>query len=472
MVTLSLQNSYSQKTTVIFTSDKDCEVLIFEPIDNGYNNKIPTTKLISSATKPAIYDTSISSYTFIYCQFPQYQKTCNIILFPKDSVQVHLSNTQIKFQGSNHSGQQYLYNNFQVISFSDRYEKMQNIAKEYIARKRNLYSIIPTINNSLVFPHIKAIEELSTTANISTTFTQVMKTNVKMLFNSFTATTLYMLLKNHHKNAEDSLYITTQLDSIFREIPINEELLKYPYKIYILRYLNYYYKNRECLAGHDSSTFGPYKYHLYAPKKMQPVLLGSAYMTQLKYDTGEMDLNKLTKFFNNEYPDSEYTAIINERAKERGDLKNERSANPIFIKEKIGSLEQLKIIPELKGKYLYLDLWASWCMPCRLEFSYKNQVDTVLNTYKGIATVYISIDQEKQEKAWLNCIKHYKLDGFHLRASSELQQNILEQVFGTDTYEIPRYILISPTSEILHKNLSRPSNYPKLKEELDSLINK
>lgn len=79
--------------------------------------------------------------------------------------------------------------------------------------------------------------------------------------------------------------------------------------------------------------------------------------------------------------------------------------------------------------------------------------------------------KKEHESAWINCIKNYKLGGFHLRASSELLKNIVKQVYGADVYEIPRYILISPTGEILHKDLSRPSNYPKLKEELDDIIN-
>lgn len=48
--------------------------------------------------------------------------------------------------------------------------------------------------------------------------------------------------------------------------------------------------------------------------------------------------------------------------------------------------------------------------------------------------------------------------------------DIQKQVYGTDRYDIPRYVLISPTGAILHKDLPRPSDYPKLKETLDKLI--
>lgn len=42
--------------------------------------------------------------------------------------------------------------------------------------------------------------------------------------------------------------------------------------------------------------------YLYTPKEMQPALLGNACMVQLKYDTGEMNLSKLKKVFQQGIP--------------------------------------------------------------------------------------------------------------------------------------------------------------------------
>ena len=473
---LSVTSIYGQKVILTFTSDKDCEIFIYKPIDGGYNEKIPTKRLIVNSTKTSIYETEVSTYMFLYCQFPQYQQSCNILLFPNDSIQVHVSEGNIVFQGSNQAGQQYLYDNFQKYPDLENYMKMQNVITDYIEDKRELPTILPTIDERRgISAHIKAIENLPTQTKTTTEFSNVLKTEISMLFNSdITGLLRYIISKDQKRkiiSSNDSILITNQIDSIFKTRPISYELIGYPARItYISRYVDFYYRKKGCPDGYDPDTFGPSMTYLYAPKEMQPALLGNACMVQLKYDTGEMNLSKLKEFFNKEFPDSEYTAIINKQINGEDNSADNSSANFVFIKEKIDSLSQLKSLPELEGKFLYLDLWASWCMPCRGEFSYKEQVDTLLNTYKNIAIVYVSIDQEKQEKAWLNCIKRYKLDGFHLRASPELQQDIQKLIYGTDTYDIPRYILISPTGKILHKNLSRPSNYPGLKKELDDIL--
>lgn len=474
---MSITNIFAQNTTVSFTSDKDCEIFIYKPIDGGYNEKVPTKRLITSNIQSADFKIDISSYIFIFCYFPQYQQSCNILLFPHDSIQVHIGANEIIFHGNNQDGQQYLYDNFRKYPDLENYIKMQDVFAEYLEGKRELLTILPTIDaRREISVHIKNIEELPLKTNTTIEFSNILKTQIRMFFNSDIVNLLNYLLSESQNNKiislNDSITIKNQIDSIFKTLPITYELIGYPARItYMSRYLDFYYKNKEYPEKYDPDTFGPYITYRHVPKEMQPALLGNACMVQLKYDTGEMNLSKLKKFFNKEFPNSEYTAIINERVKEENDSIDEISANPTFIKEKIDSLAQLKNVQELKGKFLYLDLWASWCMPCRGEFSYKEQVDTLLNTYKDIAIVYISIDHEKQEKAWHNCIKRFKLAGFHLRASSELQQDIQKQVYGTNSYEIPRYILINPKGEILHKNLSRPSNYPKLKKELDNIIN-
>lgn len=473
---VSTTSALAQKSTITFTSDKDCEVLIYKPIDGGYNEKVLTKKLLITAKQYVTYETEVSSYMFIYCQFPQYQRDCDVLLFPKDSIEICLNAEDLIFQGTNHNGQQYLYDKFKKIPALEEYMKVQDVFTEYIEKKRDLCTVIPTANERRdIISCFNFVEELPSKTNTTVEFANILKKEIYMYFNSdiidLLRLTPYMASsKNNPIAHKDSIAINQLIDSIYSELPISFELLRYPSNIYAWKYFTQYYGNKKCPERYDQDTFGPYKDYLFAPKNMQPTLLGHACMVQLKYNTGEMNLNKLKKFFNEEFPNCEYTAIINEQVKEESDSIDTPVANQYFIKEKITSLIQLKDVQELKGKFLYLDLWASWCMPCRGEFSYKDQVDALLNTYKNTAIIYISLDQENQEKAWRNCIKQYKLDGFHLRASSELRENIQKQVYDTDLYEIPRYVLISPTGEILHKNLSRPSNYSKLKEELESII--
>lgn len=467
-------NASAQKATITFTTDKDCEINIYEPIDGEYNIKETSSVLKVHKGQYATYKTNIASYIFVHCQFSQYQKSCDIILFPQTSIKVFVNEKDIKFEGDNCTGQQYFYDKFQNDSPLENYQKEQNLFKEYIEQKREWQSIPQAIDSALHIPfHIKEIEKLSLISNTTPQFANVLKTQVYLsIYSNIIGFIEYLLdIKNDYEHiANDTVEIKKMADCIFKKYPLKPEYQKYSSILYTLKYISYHYKDKVCPAGYDPSTFGPYKMYLYAPIEMQPGLLGGACMTQLKYDSGEMDLKKLKKFFNDKFPQSEYTSIINEKVKEETEPANEILDNSHFIKHPIDSLSQLSDIQELKGKYLLIDLWASWCMPCRAEFGNKDKLEELLNTYKNISTIYISIDNEKQEKAWINCIKYYKLEGFHLRATPALQENIKKEIYKKEQFEIPRYILIGPKGSILNRNLPRPSEYPQLKEALDRII--
>ncbi|RGN34306.1 TlpA family protein disulfide reductase [Bacteroides oleiciplenus] len=467
---------YGQKATVTFASDKDCEVFVYKPLDGGYNEKALATRLVMIHNQPATYETEVSSFMFLYCQFPQYQKSCNVLLFPNDSIEVHLSADEIVFKGSNETGQQYLYDNFKKYPDLENYLKIQDVFNEYLENKRELCTVIPTVDERRgISKHIKAVEDLPHSTNTTSECARILQTEVWLYMNSDILDFFKYLLSEDQKKksipTQDSIRIKQQTDSIFRILPVSPSLIRYPSKtIYLSRYLDHYYSDKELPKKYDSATFGPYKDYLYTPQKLQPALLGNAVMVQLKFNSGEMNLVKVKKFFNEEFPQSEYTAVINELVKDEEDTQEDAKLNKEFIKEKIDSLSQLTEVQALKGKFLYIDLWASWCMPCRGEFSYKDKVEELLDTHKNIVPVYISIDNEKQEKAWTNCINHYKLEGFHLRASAELQKNIQEMVYGSDRFDIPRYVLIGPDGKIIHKDLPRPSNYPELKKIIDEVM--
>ncbi|GHU80179.1 hypothetical protein FACS1894145_6020 [Bacteroidia bacterium] len=149
----------------------------------------------------------------------------------------------------------------------------------------------------------------------------------------------------------------------------------------------------------------------------------------------------------------------------------ESSDSIIILEDSIVSLKELVFVKNLQGKYLYIDLWATWCIPCKQEFQYKGDLDQVLTQYPNIVPVYISMDNDELDQLWRKNINQYVLFGYHLRASKTLQNDILKQVYkGSQSFEIPRYILLNDSGTIVNDDLPRPRASDQLKEVLDGLM--
>ena len=123
-------------------------------------------------------------------------------------------------------------------------------------------------------------------------------------------------------------------------------------------------------------------------------------------------------------------------------------------------------LSDLKGKYVFIDIWATWCMPCRQEIPYLQKLE---EKYKGknIEFVSISVDVEKDYEKWKKMVTDKQLGGIQLIADKDWKSDFVTTYGITG---IPRFMLIDPKGNFVSNDAERPSN-PELITQLDSLLN-
>jgi thiol-disulfide isomerase/thioredoxin len=121
-------------------------------------------------------------------------------------------------------------------------------------------------------------------------------------------------------------------------------------------------------------------------------------------------------------------------------------------------------LDDLKGKYIYIDVWATWCAPCIAQVPY---LKTIEKDYHGknITFLSISIDTPKDYDKWKKMIIEKELGGIQLIADKDSQSQFAKDYIITS---IPRFILIDPNGNIVSKHAPRPSS-PKLIDLFNAL---
>jgi thiol-disulfide isomerase/thioredoxin len=123
-------------------------------------------------------------------------------------------------------------------------------------------------------------------------------------------------------------------------------------------------------------------------------------------------------------------------------------------------------LADLKGKYVYIDVWATWCGPCRAEIPFLKKAEEQFHG-KNIEFVSISVDVAKDHEKWKTFVKDKQLGGTQLFADNNWNSDFIK-AFSINS--IPRFILIDPNGNVIDADSARPSS-PQLIEKLEKLLN-
>jgi len=158
---------------------------------------------------------------------------------------------------------------------------------------------------------------------------------------------------------------------------------------------------------------------------------------------------------------NQYAAQEYERALKANKLKGKPSPEFDYDNHKGGKTK----LSDLKGKYVYIDLWATWCAPCRAEIPYLQKIEEKYHG-KNIEFVSISIDKAKDVEKWKKFVTDKNLGGVQLFADKDWES---EFVTGYGVTGIPRFIIVDPKGNVLSSDAARPSS-PELQTQLDALL--
>ena len=115
-------------------------------------------------------------------------------------------------------------------------------------------------------------------------------------------------------------------------------------------------------------------------------------------------------------------------------------------------------LSDFKGTLVYVDVWATWCGPCRAEIPSLQQLEA---DYHGKDITFMSVSVDTNKEAWLKMVKEKELGGTQLWAEGWSEITKSYAIFG-----IPRFMLFSAEGNIISTNAPRPSS-----DEIRGLLN-
>jgi thiol-disulfide isomerase/thioredoxin len=167
-----------------------------------------------------------------------------------------------------------------------------------------------------------------------------------------------------------------------------------------------------------------------------------------------MALNTIKKL------NDKYAALQNQ------DLTSAASLRPSTDVENMSDGEAIlrKLIEPYKGRIIFLDVWGTWCGPCKAALKESHKLKEALKDYD---IIYLYLANRSSDESWKNVIKEYNLTGdncVHYNLPED-QQSAIEHYLNVNAF--PTYKLIDRQGNIHDYDWIRANDVNHLKETID-----
>ncbi len=269
----------------------------------------------------------------------------------------------------------------------------------------------------------------------------------------------------HKQFTADSAYrMGKALQDFLSSFPVSSEELfvTKTYRKFLLSYV--YFQNRYFLINRRNYPDGVVDYILehFQDKEIRDFLLSEVIYRYVWENNGLKGADYMLEVFRKECSDPGKLESVNEMLRRWERLEPGKEAPAFVLKDSRG---RERMLAAYKGRYVYLMVWASWCMPCKKELPFLAELE---KKYRGrdVCFLTVSIDGGQEGSSWEEVLKQEEYAGIHALWDENNDFRADYMVIS-----IPRFILIDSEGRVLDANAPRPSG-KRIYTCLDSCLKK
>lgn len=398
------------------------------------------------------------------------KKTLKSILLPNKQIQISYIDSEYVFQGENKDGMKLLNTFKDPFLTSHEMKKFKNDST--VLQISDKISILKQ-------SELTKLQDLVDSKKISKEFKDILRKEIDYFY---ALRTLQIIRFN-------SLQIRFRNNQDFQEL-IKETLRKYPLKTEYkpnswLEYANialitipFNEKQASGILSRDSvnklesnDKLHHLKYNLIFEFKDNTIIekVAADYILKNTIWNKKNKKSPIEVFndFDKKFPNSIYSKYLTPEI-EKLKAFHKKVAGEMFKNVKFLNSNEINnfndLTKKLIGQKYYIDVWATWCSPCKREFKHNKELNKLLTT-KGYKILYLSKDRQSAKKIWKQNIKFYELDGLHLFASQKFQKNYNQNNSLSLGY-IPQYLIVDENGKLVTNNAPKPSNLSELEKVL------
>lgn len=443
------------------TSNK--EVIVNTPIDGFYFQKNHSKFELDSLSQQKEISLPIDKQAIITVQ--NNFRTAKLIVSPGDSISLkfHL-NDSLEIGGSNAAGQ-LLLNRITTDNTRSRFEELntENTVDDRIRKLRMLENV-----------DLSKINTLFKRKDISAQFAKAIKKELSTYYKLLLSTNLFFtarpLVFGDTSKPVDHAFVTSwkelykPIDISWAESPLFPSLVGRYTSLLSIEYPELRLKKQPYMLAQIELM----------QKRLNGRLLeyawGNAIIEGLANNENELVWIENFERFKQEFPQSKLIPLLNpaiDTVKEYHWKLSQATDTDVEFLESTAQYSSLKeLFQGIKGGFYYVDLWATWCGPCKEELQYSIKLHDAIEQL-GYQIIYLSIDDDRADGKWREMVKGYPLKGKNMRASQTLRKSLNKEV--PNFKGIPRYLIVNSEGVIVEWDAKRPSDGSDLLDQLKSM---